>query len=64
MIYERCLGGNHFAAPDWIKIPRTLENIEHFAPWKCDSTLQPVCPAEQEIGRSEIQQGTGESFKS
>lgn len=32
-------------ALEWIKNPTTLENIEAFAPWKCDSTPPPACPA-------------------
>jgi len=31
-------------ALEWIKHPTKLENIEDFAPWKCDSTPPPACP--------------------
>jgi len=31
-------------ALEWIKNPTTLEKIEDFAPWKCDSTPPPACP--------------------
>lgn len=27
----------------WIRSPTTLENIEDFAPWKCDSQAPPDC---------------------
>lgn len=31
-------------AIDWMKTPTTLDDIEDFEPWKCDSTPPPACP--------------------
>lgn len=31
----------------WIKDPTTLDKIEDFAPWKCDSAAPPPCPSSQ-----------------
>ena len=32
---------------EWIKNPTTLDKIEDFKPWKCDTPAPPPCPASQ-----------------
>ena len=32
---------------EWIKNPTTLDKIEEFKPWKCDTPAPPPCPASQ-----------------
>lgn len=32
---------------EWIKSPTTLDKIEDFEPWKCDSPPPPGCPTSQ-----------------